>query len=84
MFATYSFVSVVNGRFVCVLGCFSFEVNKADGDVKISLDVFVIETGVVVLVVSVVVVVRSPVFLIVISVVVVVGFVVLIVSGMYT
>lgn len=98
MFATYDFVSLVNGPFVCLLVCVSSEVKKANGNVWIPLvDFFVIGIGefvvlgVVVLVVSVVVFVRSSVVLnVVMSVDVVVGFVVVVigfvvvVSGMYT
>lgn len=81
---------------MCVLGCFWFDVNKADGNVRISLvDFFALGFGVVVLddvVLDVSVVVRSSVFFIVnsvvgfvvvvtcISVVVVDGFVVVVIS----
>lgn len=67
---------------MCVLGCFWFDVNKADGNVRISLvDFFALGFGVVVLddvVLDVSVVVRSSVFFIVNSVVDVVGFVVVV------
>lgn len=77
-FTIYDSVVFVNGPFSCVLGCFWFKVNKADGNVWISLvDFFAIGF---VVVISVVIVVG---FVVVISVVVVVvRFAV--VSGMYT
>lgn len=70
---------------MCVLRCFWFDVNKADGNVRISLvDFFALGFGVVVLddvVLDVSVIVRSSVFFIVISIVVdVVGFVVVVIS----
>lgn len=84
-FTIYDSVFFVNGPFLCVLGCFWFEVNIADGSVWISrVDLFAIGFGavvldVVVLVVSVVVVVSSSAVLNVVISIVVVGFVLVVV-----
>lgn len=57
-FTIYDSVVFVNGPFSCVLGCFWFKVNKADGNVWISLVDFFAIGFVVDISVVVVVVVR--------------------------